>query len=86
MTRESSRHHKGSRSRNPIHMLQVSRREAATIVASLYFHRDENVQGTAQIPDRRTRRIATCDGRIRALDYDEITALCRRLRSAARGP
>lgn len=75
----------GSRKETPAYTwLRVHRRQLATILAALRFHRDENVQGTGEIPDKHIQRLATDCGNLRPLDFDEITTLCRRLSAATR--
>jgi len=65
--------------------LHVDDRELATILAALRFHQAENVQGTDEIPDQAIRQIATDDGRLEALNHEEIDQLCERLNLGAEG-
>lgn len=67
--------------------LHVDRRELATILASLRYHADENLQGAEEIPDRSARDIATDGGTLKPLGFDEVCALCERLNfEATAGP
>jgi hypothetical protein len=59
--------------------LPVSRQEAATILAALWFHRDENLQGDGRIPDKVVQRIATDGGRLAPLTFEEVGRLYARL-------
>ncbi|MCY2931089.1 MAG: hypothetical protein NTV86_16695 [Planctomycetota bacterium] len=62
--------------------LRINRRELATILAALRYHQDENLQGGRDgknIPDRFIRQIATDGDTLKALDFQEVDRLCRRL-------
>jgi hypothetical protein len=57
----------------------IDRRELATILAALRFHRDENLQGESQIPDLVIRDIASDGGTLVPLDFTQIGQLCQRM-------
>ena len=59
--------------------ISVNERELATILASLRFHQDENLQGTADIPDQAIKGIATDNGLLKPLDFNEVGRLCERI-------
>jgi len=59
--------------------LRVSRRELATILAALRFHRDENLQGGRDIADQFIKEIATDGGLFKPLNSQEVSKLCERL-------
>jgi len=59
--------------------LRVSRRELATILAALRFHRDENLQAGQRIPDQFIKEIATDGGLFKPLNLQEVGKLCERL-------
>jgi hypothetical protein len=59
--------------------LRITRRELATILASLRFHQDENLQGGREIPDAFLKEIATDGGRFKPLSSPEVSKLCERL-------
>lgn len=70
----------GTKSARAKAALPVNRRELATILAALRFHRDENLQGTRAISAPLIRKIATKDGRWRPLNFEEVSQLSQRLR------
>ncbi len=59
--------------------ISVNERELATILASLRFHQDENLQGTADISDQAIKDIATDACRLKPLDFNEVGRLCERI-------
>ena len=65
--------------------LRINRRELATILAALRYHQDESLQGGRDgkggksIPDQFIRQIATDGDTLRALDFQDVDRLCRRL-------
>ena len=65
--------------------LDLDGRELATVLAALRFHQDENLQGSAGIPDEAIKDIASDGGRLRPLDFDEVGQLCERLNVTQKG-
>ncbi len=60
-------------------VLAVDDRELATILAALWFHQAENLQGTDEIPDQAIREIATGGERPTSLDFHGVEDLCEKL-------
>jgi hypothetical protein len=65
--------------KNDVIALRINRRELATILAALRFHKDENIRGSRQIADKFIKEIATDGGLLKPLDFDEVGNLCERL-------
>ena len=59
--------------------IHIDRRDLATILASLRFHRDENLQGGGKIPDLVIRNIASDGGKLIPLNFDEASQLSARI-------
>ena len=57
----------------------VDERQLATTLAALRFHQDENLQGKPVIPDEVINEIASDNGRLIPLDFNETGVLCERL-------
>ena len=59
--------------------LDLDGRELATVLAALRFHQAENLQGGAGIPDEAIKAIASDGGRLKPLNFDEVSQLCERI-------
>jgi len=60
-------------------VVRIDKRQLATILASLRFHQDENLQGGRDMPNQPIKEIATDDGLLRPLSFEEVSKLCERL-------
>lgn len=64
---------------SPAIVLDVDERELATILATLRFHQDENLQSGRSITDRKVSVVATDAGKLTPLTFDDVDRLCQRL-------
>jgi len=60
-------------------IVQMDRRELATILGALRFHQAENLQGSGQIPDQSILDVASDGGTLKPLSHAEVDRLCQKL-------